>query len=466
VDSRADGGRSDLTVGWDMLLAQHQGARGVAARRRRRLQSLIAHARTASPFYARLYRGIPLHGAGLTELPPVGKPELMAAFDEWVTDPAVTRVGIDAFMSDPSRVGTPYLGRYFACTSSGTTGHPGVFIHDQGAIRVYRASAIARMDRNWLSASQWVQLARQGRRWAVVVGTGGHYAGAGWVEFERRRGGWREKSYRVFSVQTPLPALVQQLNGFDPAILTSYPSTLGVLAMEADAGRLRVRPTLVEAGGETLSASAALGIEAALRAPLRSVYGSSECNPIAFSCALGNLHVSADWVVLEPVDASMRPVEPGIRSHSVLLTNLANKVQPIIRYDLGDSVTELPEPCPCGISLPAITVDGRKDDVLRMRDASGEWVHVVPLAVGSAVEHSPGLLRVQIVQTGPEDVRLRVQPRDGADRGLVEQQTVRDLREYLSGQGLGNVRVRVGPEAPSLSPTSGKFRQVLALHDS
>ena len=31
----------------------------------------------------------------------------------------------------------------------------------------------------------------------------------------------------------------------------------------------------------------------------------------------------------------------GVRSHTVLLTNLANLVQPLIRYDLGDSVTLL-----------------------------------------------------------------------------------------------------------------------------
>jgi phenylacetate-coenzyme A ligase PaaK-like adenylate-forming protein len=144
----------------------------------------------------------------------------------------------------------------------------------------------------------------------------------------------------VFSAQTPLSDLVRQLNAFDPAMLTSYPSTLELLAIEAGAGRLRVRPTLVEAGGETLPPTAAPGIAAALHTPLRGVYGPSECNPMAFRCGFGNLHVSAKWVVLEPLDAAMRPVEPGVRSHTVAVTNLVNRVEPIIRYDLGDSVTD------------------------------------------------------------------------------------------------------------------------------
>lgn len=62
---------------------------------------------------------------------------------------------------------------------------------------------------------------------------------------------------------------------------------------------------------------------------------------------MSNLHLNADWVILEPVDAALRPVPPGNPSHSTLLTNLANRVQPIIRYDLGDSVTMLPAPPSC-----------------------------------------------------------------------------------------------------------------------
>ena len=87
---------------------------------------------------------------------------------------------------------------------------------------------------------------------------------------------------------------------------------------------------------------------------------------IAYACTEGWLHVNADWVLLEPVDAEHRPMPPGEPSHTVLLTNLANRVQPIIRYDLGDSVIAKPEPCACGSPLPAIRVEGRHDDVVSL----------------------------------------------------------------------------------------------------
>src|SRR5665647_3054621 len=74
----------------ELLRAQREGAAGLARRQEARLASLIEHARAGSPFYQRLYRDQPAHGVVLRNLPPVTKPELMAAFDEWVTDPAVT----------------------------------------------------------------------------------------------------------------------------------------------------------------------------------------------------------------------------------------------------------------------------------------------------------------------------------------------------------------------------------------
>ena len=66
------------------------------------------------------------------------------------------------------------------------------------------------------------------------------------------------------------------------------------------------------------------------------------------------MHVWNEGVVLEPVGADYRPTPPGEPSHTVLVSNLANRVQPILRYDLGDSVCGLPHACPCKDPLPTI----------------------------------------------------------------------------------------------------------------
>ena len=102
----------------------------------------MAYARAHSPFYRDLYQHVPEDGFDLVDLPPVTKPQLMANFDAWATDRAVTRTGVDAFIRDKSRVGDRYLGKYSVWTTSGTTGEPGIFLVDGPAQRLYNALMI------------------------------------------------------------------------------------------------------------------------------------------------------------------------------------------------------------------------------------------------------------------------------------------------------------------------------------
>lgn len=444
----------------DLVRARREGRPGYELRQRERLQTLLQYARANSSFYQRFYADV--QGPTLADLPPVTKQQLMAAFDDWVCDPDVSLADVGDFISDPARVGMSYRGRYFVCSSSGTTGHPGVFLHDERACRVYQAMSYP-MDMAWLSTRQWLQLLYRRVSWAVVVGTGGHFAGEGWIRYLSRRHWWRH-NWRSFSLQMPLPQLVSELNAFRPAILTSYPSALELLAAEQQAGRLRIRPVIVELGGESASADRRSRINAAFGSDtVHDSYSASECLVMAFDCAYGWLHVNADWMILEPVEADYRPTPPGQRSHTVLLTNLANLVQPIIRYDLGDSITARPDPCPCGNTLPAIRVEGRCDDVLSLVTSGGEKVWILPLAIGSVVDETPGVLRSQLIQTGARSLTLRLEVRPDAEPQQVWDQACAALTAYLDSQGLDVQIVRDTEAPPPLSTASGKFRQVIAV---
>lgn len=422
---------SAARIALDLWRAQREGEAGLARRRERRLAALLEHARTKSPFYRRLYGARPAGHEALADLPPVDKRQLMTAFDDWVTDRRVTRADVERFVSDPGRIGTLYRGELFACTSSGTTGRPGLFLHDAHARAVYRAIVAVRIDLAWMTLGQWLRMARRGLRWASVLGTGAHFAGAAWIELERHRSRWKSRAYRVFPVQSPLAELVAGLDAFDPTILVAYPSALELLAEEQAAGRLHLRPILTEVAGESMTPGAGARMAAAFGCAIRNAYGASEFPFFALSCDHDWLHVSSDWIVLEPVDERYRPVPPGAPSHTVLLTNLANRIQPIIRYDLGDSVLARPDPCPCGSALPAIRVAGRCDDVLRLRAAGGRVVSVLPLAIGAVVE---GLWRAAAAGLGA----------------------------YLDRQGLSNVEVIRASEPPEQNASGGKFRQVIA----
>lgn len=463
--SELDKQPGEVRLALDVWRTLREGAPGLARRQKVRLAALIAHARVTSRFYRHLYRDLPVGSLALRDFahfPPVTKPDLMAAFDDWVTDPDVTRAGVEAFVADLARVGSLYRSDYFVCASSGTTGQPGLFVHDRGAIAVYRALNLVRLDFAWLSQGQWLRLLRRGVRWAAVMGSGGHFMGAGWMELERQRSRWRSRAYHVFPAQRPLAELVASLNDFDPTILSGYPSVLDLLAEEQAAGRLHLHSILVETAGESTVPETRARMAAAYGCAVHNAYGASECLALAVSCAYDWLHVNSDWVVLEPVDVDFRPTPPGEPSHTVLLTNLANRIQPIIRYDLGDSVLVRPDPCPCGSPLPAIQVSGRRDDVLRLANTDGRMVSLPPLAIAVVVNETPGVLRSQLVQTGPAVIRLRLEPQPGADAEQVWRDVMASLNAYLVEQGLANVALVRASEPPEQSARSGKFRQVIA----
>ena len=204
-----------------------------------------------------------------------------------------------------------------------------------------------------------------------------------------------------------------------------------------------------------------MAIANALGGLLVNEYGSSECMSIAHSCPRGHLHVNADWVVLEPVDRNYEPAPPGERSHTVLLTNLANRVQPIIRYDLGDSVTGIA--CTCGSPLPAIRVDGRNDDVLALTSRNGTVVKLSPLALTTVMEEAIPAHRFQLVQASSDAIELRLETGDTQERRAEWRAAKQALGAFLAAQSLDNVHLRLAKGAPMPDPRSGKLREVLAV---
>lgn len=455
--------REPLRVVVGIARASRGAPSSLGLHQRRRLAALIAYARAHSPYYRDLYQRLPATVDDTRALPVVTKPDLMARFDDWVTDPSVTRAGVAAYVADASQIGRDYLGRYAVWTTSGTTGKPGIFVHDRRAMLVYTTIVPLRSYRWATPATLWY-LWRHGRI-AVLVATGGHFAIADWFERARHSRLVRER-IRICSVLTPLGELTRELNDFRPTMLLGYPSVIRLLAEEQRAGRLRITPMFIGTGGEWQDPAARAETVETFHCIVRDNYGASEFPYAAFECAQGWLHINADWALLEPVDAAYRPVPAGQPSYTTLLTNLANRVQPLICYDLGDSITMKPDPCPCGCALPAMRVEGRKGDTLRLTTETGAVVSVLPMAIGAVVEVTPGVRRAQIIQTGHAELTLRLEPDERAtvaESEKVWEQAERRVREYLAAQGLPSVSIVRAPEPPQPDAASGKFREVWSM---
>jgi phenylacetate-coenzyme A ligase PaaK-like adenylate-forming protein len=448
---------------WDLWLAGRLSPAALGARREQRLQDLVAHARTRSPAYAQRTRGLPDGPVALGRLPVTDKAEVMAAFGDWVTAPDLSRAEVEDFAARPERIGKLLRGRYAVWKTSGTSGDIGLFLHDPFALAVYDSLFAVRGWPEAVGGSAGARIAGRGGRMACVLAREDHYAGISSWRHQAFAYPWLAPWMRDFSVMTPLAQLVEQLNAWDPVQLVAYPSVLALLADAQAAGRLRLNLAFAVAGGETLEPETRQRIEAAFDCRVTDVYACSECDYIAFGCRHGWLHQNADWTILEPVEADGTPTPPGRPSHSALLTNLANRVQPILRYDLKDSVTVKPEPCPCGSPLPAIRVEGRHDATLLLPGADGGTVKILSLALGTVLEAIAGVRQFQVLQTDGRTLRLRLATAPGRAAGAVGPAAVRAVETYLAGQGVAGVTVALDDAAPQPEPGSGKLRHVIRL---
>ncbi len=450
-----------LQIAWGAWRFRSGDGASIARLQRARLQDLVRHARTASPYYRQLYRHVPAGPIELRSLPVTNKRDLMAHFDDWVTDPEITLAGLRRdFLSDPALAGARYLGRYHVVTTSGTSGHPAVVVHDDDSWALL--SLLNRRGR-WQFVGRWSVIwgmAHRGLRVAALFVGGGHFGAAAGLESARRRSPVLARRFRVFDVLRPLRELVAELNAFQPTAIEGYPSAVELLAAEQRAGSLHIDPVLILTAGEVLSPAVRSVVESTFGCPIVNNYGSAEFVALAVQCRRGLFHVNVDWFLLEPVDENCRPVPPGVCSHTVLVTNLANHVQPLIRYDLGDRVTFAVDPCACGNRLPAITVEGRTGDLLVFTTSGGSTVSILPLALGTVIEETPGVRRFQVIRTGPTAVSVRLDLSVCADPSRVWADVDQRLSAFLAEQGVPEVSIEHCAELPASDPRTGKFRQV------
>lgn len=447
-------------VAADVALATRASASQLADRQANRLAALLRAACAQVPLYQRLYK--PLLAGGrdpaslrLDTLPVLHKAELMRHFGNAVSDPAVQLGELQRFVADRSRIAEPYLGRYVVWESSGSSGEPCIYLQDAAAMAVYDAlEAVRRPWQRALNPWAWNE------RLVFVGAIGGHFASTVSVERLRRLNPMLASRLCSVSFLQPMPALVAELNALAPAVLATYPSAAVLLAEEQMAGRLKLGLREIGTGGETLSAAMRRVVEQAFSCPVSNSYGASEFLAIAAECHHGALHLNSDWVILEPVDAEGRPVPPGVAGHTTLLTNLANHLQPLIRFDLGDRVSVHAEPCACGSALPVIEVQGRSDDILRLGPAGRHRVQVSPLALCTVLEDEAGLFEFQLVQQGPCELSLSTNLGGEAGRALLRHGS-QVLRSFLAGQGMAPVSIHCHPGQAARPGRSGKRQRIV-----
>ena len=117
----------------------------LARLRQARLERLLAHAREHSAFYR---ERIPAGPVSLERVPPLEKAEMMARYDEIVTDPRLRRDELLRWIETRRRDGY-YAGRYRVMTTSGSSGRKGLFVYDRAGWSAIRSAVPARVGLDW-----------------------------------------------------------------------------------------------------------------------------------------------------------------------------------------------------------------------------------------------------------------------------------------------------------------------------
>jgi len=194
-----------------------------------------------SPFYREFHQG--LERAPLQELPVLTKPVLMEHFDAVVTDPAVRLSDLRARLPEEGNVGR-FLNRYEMAATSGSTGHPGIFLFDpEEWVSIIASFARAR---EW--AGLRLNLLRRSRM-AVVSSTNERNLSA-------RVGKAADTPFlptlRLDATQ-PIQEITAKLNAWQPEALVAYASMAYFLAGEQTAGNLNIHPEAVFTSSEVLT---------------------------------------------------------------------------------------------------------------------------------------------------------------------------------------------------------------------
>jgi phenylacetate-CoA ligase len=434
---------------------EHGPRAQLARHQQQRLETVVRHAAAHSPYYRRWFAQTGALGDGpvqLQRLPVLNKALLMQHFDELVCDPRLRRDELLEWVGKLTR-DQLYLGRYRVMVTSGSSGRPGLFVYDPAGWR----STCAQV----LRASGWAGLRPSLPRQRVAL-----LGGAAPSHITRQGAATMAVGlHRTLSlpVTLPLPRLVQALNQFQPTFLHVYPSVAMWLADEQHAGRLRLAPQMLVTIAELRTPDMTRRLQDAFGVHPFNVYGCTE-GLFGTECQHHQgIHLFEDTTLVENVDADGQPVPAGQPGARLLVTNLYNLVQPLLRLEVTDLVTLAPDPCRCGRTLVrASTIHGRSDDVLSLAAREGGRVAVHPLQF-ALLTRDPKVRKFQVVQDGPV-LRILIVPNHAAAAGDTQLDTrlAQTVARQLVGLGVHDPQVTVERRPTLPRSAGGKLKLVIA----
>jgi len=397
-----------------------------------RLRGLLTHSQTHVPYYRELCGRIGFNPGAVRDL------------SDLTRLPFLTKVEIRSHLETLKADNAIGLARF---NTGGSSGEPLIFF-------------IGRERVSHDVAAKW----RATRWWGVDIGDPEIVVWGSPIELGAQD---RVKQLRDKLLRTKLlPAFemsAHKLDGFigeiramRPKMLFGYPSALAHIARHADERGIAMNDLGIKAAfvtSEALYDHQRSQIEKTFGCPVANGYGGRDAGFIAHQCPAGGMHLTAEDIIVEIVDAQGHVLPHG-ESGEIVVTHLATGDFPFIRYRTGDVGVLDDQPCACGRGLPLLkAIEGRSTDFVVAQD--GTVMH--GLALVYAIRDLPGVREFKIVQENLQLTRVLLATDSQFDEA--------NIGKILSGiqQRLGSdVRVEIERMNEVPKEKSGKYRYVVS----
>jgi phenylacetate-CoA ligase len=402
----------------------------IQSHRLERLRQFLGAVAATVPYYKQLF-----HNSAFD-------PANVHALSDLAAIPFLTKALIRANTEELKARGTSGLARY---NTGGSSGEPLIFY--VGRDRVSHDVAA-----KWRATRWWgVDI---GDPEIVVWGSPIELGAQDWVRSARDRI-LRSTLLPAFEMsETKLDAFVAEIRAIRPLMLFGYPSALAHIARHAAKrgqalNDIGIRVAFVTS--ERLYPEQREQIARTFGCPVANGYGGRDAGFIAHECPAGGMHITAEDIIVETVDLDGNAQPPGVAGE-IVVTHMATRSFPFIRYRTGDVGTLDERVCECARGLPLIKeIHGRSTDFVVAKD--GSVMH--GLALVYIVRDLPGIAKFKIVQESIDHTKVTLVV--DADFETANTKRIKSAMEQRLGSG-----VRIDVEFVDDIPpeASGKYRYV------
>jgi phenylacetate-CoA ligase len=170
-------------------------------------------------------------------------------------------------------------------------------------------------------------------------------------------------------------------------------------------------------------------IELFFKTKLYNQYASSEGAPFIFECNKNKLHLETQSGVFEVLDDNNEPTQTG----RLVVTSFTNEGTPLIRYDIGDSITLEDESvsCNCGNKNPLVReLLGRIDDYI----FSPENGKINLVNIANTLKDTKGIIKFQVIQDELNVIDIFIVKDNKIYNQKIENKFIQNWRDRIGNQ--------------------------------